>query len=276
MHAPDSWLSVDRIAERIPDGALVALPKDDAGAAMAATRALIRRGARGLRLLTVPVGSFQTEILIGAGCVAEVETSGVSLGEFGFAPRFRDAVEHGRIAIRDATCPAIYAALQASEKGIPFMPLRGILGSDLLGHRPDWKVIENPFAGESDPIVALPAVTPDVALFHGRYGDAQGNVWVGAARECVLLAHASRRALATVEEVWEGNLMDDPGMRAGTIPPVYVEAVAHAPQGAWPLGMPGRYPRDGRHLRAYVASARTAQGFDTWLAENVLPAEAAA
>ena len=276
MHAPDSWLSVDQIAERIPDGALVALPKDDAGAAMAATRALIRRGARGLRLLTVPVGSFQTEILIGAGCVAEVETSGVSLGEFGFAPRFRDAVEHGRIAIRDATCPAIYAALQASEKGIPFMPLRGILGSDLLGHRPDWKVIENPFAGDSDPIVALPAVTPDVALFHGRYGDAHGNVWVGAARECVLLAHASARSLATVEEVWEGNLMDDPGMRAGTIPPVYVEAVAHAPQGAWPLGMPGRYPRDGRHLRAYVASARAAEGFDAWLAENVLPAEAAA
>lgn len=276
MHAPDSWLAVDEIAERIPDGALVALPKDDAGAAMAATRALILRRARGLRLLTVPVGSFQAEILIGAGCVVEVETSGVSLGEFGFAPRFRDAVEHGRIVVRDATCPAIYAALQASEKGIPFMPLRGILGSDLLGHRPDWKVIENPFSGESDPIVALPAVRPDVALFHARYGDAHGNVWVGGARECVLLAHASARTLATVEEVWDGNLMDDPRMRAGTIPPVYVEAVAHAPEGAWPLDMAGRYPRDGRHLRAYVAAARTAQGFDVWLAENVLHAEAAA
>ena len=276
MHAPDSWLPVDEIAERIPDNALVALPKDDAGAAMAATRALILRGAGDLRLLTVPVGGFQTEILIGAGCVSEIETSGVSLGELGFAPRFRDAVEHGRIVVRDATCPAIYAALQASEKGIPFMPLRGILGSDLLGHRPDWKVIDNPFAGESDPIVALPAVRPDVALFHGRYGDTHGNVWVGGARECVLLAHASARTLATVEEVWDGNLMDDPQMRAGTIPPVYVEAVAHAPQGAWPLGVPGRYPRDGRHLRAYAAAARTAQGFDAWLAENVLHAEAAA
>ena len=276
MHAPKSWLSVDEIAEQVPDGALVALPKDDVGAAMATTRALIRRGARGLRLLTVPVGSFQIEILVGAGCVGEIETSGVSLGEFGFAPRFRDAVEHGRIVIRDATCPAIYAALQASEKGIPFMPLRGIIGSDLLGHRPDWKVIENPFAQGNDPVVALPAVTPDIALFHCRYGDAHGNVWAGAARECVLLAHASRRTLATVEEVWDGNLMDDPGMRAGTIPPVYVEAVAHAPQGAWPLALPGHYPKDGRHLRAYLAAAQTAEGFDSWLAENVLQVEAAA
>ena len=61
------------------------------------------------------------------------------LGEAGSAARFTAAIKAGSIAIRDATCPAIHAGLQAAEKGIPFMPLRGILGSDLIGRRPDWR-----------------------------------------------------------------------------------------------------------------------------------------
>lgn len=274
MTGPDFWRSVEEVAEAVPDGALLGLPKEDAGAAMAVTRALVRRGARGLRLLTVPVGSLQCDILIGAGCVAEIETSGVSLGEFGPAPRFREAVERGDVTIRDATCPAIYAALQASEKGIPFMPLRGIIGSDLLANRPEWKVIENPFAEGGDPLVALPAVRPDIALFHARYGDRHGNVW--APRECALLAHASARTFATVEEVWDGNLMEDPAMRTGAIPPVYVDAVAHAPRGAAPLGLPDRYPGDAGRLRAYAAAARTMDGFTSWLSGHLSEVGAAA
>ena len=277
MTAPAPYKSVEELASLIPDGALIGVPKEDGGAAMELTRALIRRGARNLRLITVPVSSIQADLLIGAGCVTEIETSGVSMGEFGFAPRFRRAIESGEIVIRDATCPAIYARLQASEKGIPFMPLRGILGSDILQNRPDWKVIDNPFAeGGGDPVVLLPAVKPDVAIFHARYGDAHGNVWVGPRRECVLLAHASARTCATVEEIWDGNLMDDDRMRAGTIPPVYVDAVAHAPRGAWPLSLFAGYDRDGDHLRAYVAAARTDDGFAAYLDRHVFGKQAAA
>lgn len=276
MSGSARWLTVAEIAERIPDGALLAIPKEDAGAAMAATRALIRRGARELRLLTVPVGSLQADLLIGAGCVAAVETSGVSLGEFGFAPRFRQAAERGEIDVRDATCPAIYAALQASEKGIPFMPLRGILGSDLLAVRDDWRTIQNPFAEDgADPVVALPAIRPDVALFHARYGDALGNVWAGPGRDLVLAAHASARTFATVEEVWDGNLMDDPAMRGCAVPPVYVDGVALAPGGAWPLAAAGG-SRDAAHVRAYAEAARTDQGFAAYLREHVLGGRAAA
>src|SRR5204863_485851 len=80
-----------------------------------------------------------------------LETPAVSLGEFGPAPRFTAAMTAGAIRMKDATCPALHAAFQATEKGIPFMPLRGLIGSDLLPHRPDWKVIDNPF-GNNDPI----------------------------------------------------------------------------------------------------------------------------
>ena len=277
MSVPETYLSADEIASRIPDGALIGVPKEDGGVSMELTRALIRRKARDLRLLTVPVSSIQADMLIGAGCVAEIETSGVSIGEFGYAPNFRRAVEKGDIVIRDATCPALYAELQASEKGAPFMPLRGILGSDILANRSDWKTIDNPMAeGGGDPVVLLPAAQPDFAVFHARYGDKYGNVWVGARRECVLLAHASAQSLVTVEEIWDGNLMEDDRMLAGTIPPVYINAVAHAPRGAWPLSLPGCYERDGEHLKTYVSAAKSKENFAVYLDRYVFGKQAAA
>jgi glutaconate CoA-transferase subunit A len=102
-----------------------------------------------LYLVALPTSSLQADLLIGAGCIETLETSAVSLGEFGPAPRFTAAVTSGTIKLKDATCPALHAALQASEKGVPFMPLRGLIGSDILKYRDDWKVIDSPF-GESD------------------------------------------------------------------------------------------------------------------------------
>jgi glutaconate CoA-transferase, subunit A len=130
-------VSLDDLAALVPDGALVALPPDNSLTPAALARALVRGGRRGLRLLGVPVSGYATDLLIGAGCVASVQSSGVSLGESGFAPRFTAALKAGRITMTDATCPAIHTMLQAAEKGVPFMPLRGIIGSDILTHRPD-------------------------------------------------------------------------------------------------------------------------------------------
>src|SRR5262245_14851210 len=107
---------------------------------MEVVRGLIRRKAKNLRLLGVPILGMSADLLIGAGCVAEVETSAVSLGEAGLAPRFTEAVEKNLIKIRDATYPAIHTGLQATEKGVPYMPLRGIAGSDVTKQRKDWKI----------------------------------------------------------------------------------------------------------------------------------------
>ncbi len=153
----------------IADGCLLAVPRENSGVAMEATRALIRRGIKNLHLIALPTSSLQADLLIGAGAIATIETSAVSLGEFGSAPRFTAAATSGAIVIKDATCPALHAAFQAAEKGIPFMPLRGLIGSDLLKARDDWRVIDNPF-GEDDPVVLLPAIKPDVALFHAGHG----------------------------------------------------------------------------------------------------------
>ena len=260
--------SLEALAAAIPDRALLAVPKDSSGVAMAATRELVRRGVRELHLVCVPVGGLQADILIGAGAVATIETSAVTLGEFGNAPRFIAAVREGAIRVLDATCPAIYAALQAGEKGIPFMPLRGLIGTDLLRHRLDWKVIDNPFAGQ-DRIVALPGIRPDVALFHAPLADRHGNVFVGAKRELMLMAHAARQTLVTVEEITDDNLLDDPPRAAGVLPAIYVTRVAAAKRGTWPLAFWDLYPDDEAALANYVAAAGTAAGFtqflDSWL-----------
>ena len=256
--------SLEEALAPIADGCTLLVPRGNAGVAMAAIRALIRRGVSRLNLIAVPTSDIQADMLIGAGCVESIEAAGVSLGEFGPAPRFAAAVLAGEILVKDTTCPALHAALQASEKGVPFLPLRGLIGSDLVEHRPDWRVIDNPFANH-DPIVLLPAIKPDVALFHAPMADAAGNVWIGAIRELMTMAHAARATVVTVERLHEENLLDDPVLAAGTLAGFYVEQVAVAPRGAWPLALPGHYARDDAHLAEYARLAATPDGFIHYL-----------
>lgn len=265
MILPDA----EAIAAEIPDGALIGLPPDYSLPAMEVVRALIRRRARGLKLLGVPVLGFSADLLIGAGCVAEVETSAVSLGEAGLAPRFTEAAQKGEIRIRDATCPAIHTALQASEKGVPFMPLRGVLGSDLVSGRADWKVLQNPFAQGEDALLYVPAIAPDVALFHARWADAAGNVWIGRRKEVATMAHAAKRTFVTFEELRAGDMLEDELLAPGVLAAVYIEAVAPARRGAWPLGVADVYGIDDAHLARYARTARTREGFQRYLDEFV-------
>ena len=263
------FLLLEALAAQIPDGAQVAIPPDYSGVAMAVTRALIRRGARNLRLLAVPTTGLQADLLIGAGCVAEIEAAGVALGEAGQAPRFAAAARAGSLAIKDTTCPVVHAGLQAAEKGIPFMALRGILGSDLPAKRADWRQIDNPFAA-GDPILLLPALHPEIALFHASAADRRGNVWIGRRRELVTMAHAARKTLVSVEKIVEEDLMGSEASAAGTLSSLYVSAIAEAPRGAWPLGLGEDYDPDGAHLAAYAAAAHSEQGFREYLDQYVL------
>jgi len=258
--------SLETLAAAIPDGALLAVPKDTSGVAMAATRALARRGVRNLHLVCVPVGGLQADLLIGAGAVSTVETSAITMGEFGAAPCFTAALRNRSLRIMDATCPAIYAALQAAEKGIPFIPLRGMIGTDVLRHRTDWKVIDNPFVA-GDPIVVLPAIRPDVALFHARCADREGNVFIGKEREVLLMAHAAKTTLVTVEEIVDGNLLEDPARGGAVLPAIYVSAIAVAKRGAWPLAFADQYPMDDAAIDRYMTLARSAEGVAQFLAE---------
>lgn len=266
--------TLDEALSGITDGMMLAVPREVAGAPMEATRALIRRGIKRLHLVALPTSSLQADLLIGAGAVDTLETSAVSLGEIGPAPRFTAAMRAGAIRMLEATCPALHAAFQAAEKGVPFMPLRGILGSDLLACRPDWRVIDNPFA-KDDPIVLLPAIKPDVALIHAPLADRAGNVWIGRQRELVTMAHAAQKTIVTVEKIVDGDLLANPVLSAGVLPGFYVESIAVAATGCWPLGLPDLYVADLAHVAEYARLAASEEGFARYVEQYVHAREAA-
>ncbi|MFO1109632.1 MAG: CoA transferase [Bradyrhizobium sp.] len=255
-------VSLEALAADVASGQSLAIPVT--GVSMAATAALIEAGARHLRLICVPISSIQADLLIGAGAIGEIETSAVSLGEAGGAPRFSAAVRAGSFRLRDSTCPAILAGLLAAQKGVPFMPIAGIVGSDLLKVRRDWKVIDSP-VGEPGKVVVVPAIAPDIALFHAPEADRAGNVRIGRHRELAAMAYAAKRAFVTVERIVEHDLMATEDSAAGVLPSLYVDKVAVAPRGAWPLPLPGEYPGDDVEVARYAAMARSEEGFRAYL-----------
>jgi len=146
--------------------------------------------------------------------------------------------------------------------------MRGLLSSDLLRYRPDYKVIDNPY-GENDPIVLLPAIVPDVALFHAPLADRNGNVWIGSSRELMTLAHAAKKTYVTVEKIIDDDLYKDNLRAPATIPSLYISGIAEVEKGAWPLGQPYEYNIDEPHLENYVRQAATPEGFAEYLAAHV-------
>lgn len=260
-------ISVQELASCVSDGDQLALAPDYSGCAMSVVAELIRQGRKNLKLLGVPQLGLQGDLLVGAGCVSEIDAAAVTMGEFGQAPHFIKAVLDQQIKMKDSTCPVIHAGLQAAEKGIPFMPLRGILGSDLAKHRDDWKTISNPFADAAtdDPILLVPAIRPDIGLFHAPKADRDGNVWIGIRRELMLIAHAAKSTLVSVEEVVDDNLLDNPQTAAGTIPAIYLSEIAHCPGGAKPVGLFECYDADLSRLAHYTKTANDADAFKQFL-----------
>ena len=116
------------------------------------------------------------------------------------------------------------------------------------------------------------AVTPDQ---EGWQADRDGNIYIGTQRELVTMAHAAARTIVTVEEIQETDLLRDPLFAAGTLPGFYVDTVAVAPRGAWPLPLPDRYGIDATHVSEYARLAATAEGFAEYLDRYVYKKRAA-
>ena len=129
-------------------------------------------------------------------------------------------------------------------------------------------MIDNPF-DQNERILLVPALRPDIALFHAAKADREGNVWIGVRRELMLMAHAATSTVVTVEEICEQSLLDDDLTAAGTIPSLYIRKIAVALGGAKPLGLRGCYETDREHITAYAKAASTEDGFRRYLDENI-------
>lgn len=150
--------------------------------------------------------------------------------------------------------------------GVPYVPVLGLVGTDLLARRDDMVVAPDPFGGNMQTVVAR-AMRPDTAVFHAHRADRGGNVSCGYAAEIVMLAEASAQVIVTAEEIVDH--LDEKDAVGVFMPSILVDTVVHAPLGAHPGGLTGRYPVDRDAMIAYVAASRDDASFAAWLDAHV-------
>ncbi len=150
--------------------------------------------------------------------------------------------------------------------GVPYVPVIGLVGTDLLKRRDDMVLAPDPFDGKTMSVVAK-AMRPDVAVFHVDKADRQGNVSCGYPVEAVILAEASRHVIVTAEEIVDR--LDEKDAIGTFVPSILVDAVVHAPFGSHPAGMTGRYAPDPVHMKEYVVASRDDAAFAAYLKTHV-------
>ena len=163
----------------------------------------------------------------------------------------------------------MYSMVQAGSMGVPFVAVRGLLGTDILKNRPDLKVIPNPFRPE-EKVVVVPPIRPDVAAFHALRADRWGNAITPGLRDDLMMARAASRVVITAEEITEKELRRGDGVEDTFLPAIDVDAVVHLPRGAHPCACGALYKLDEAHLRKYINAAQEEETFKKYLQEYVI------
>ncbi|MEW6671127.1 MAG: CoA-transferase [Thermodesulfobacteriota bacterium] len=258
----------DAVARFVADGSEVALGvSQETLIPFAAGHEIMRQQKRDLTLIG-PISDILFDQMIGGGCVRRIRAAWVGNVITGSGYNFRRAVESGAIEMEDHSNLTLMTALLAGALGVPFMPTRTALGSDLFKTNPSLLPSMCPFSGEK--LVAVRAIHPDVAIIHVQRADRFGNahLWgnLGIAREAAM---ASRRIILTAEEiVTPEKISSDPNRVL--LPGFRVNAVVHAPWGAHPSPVPGYYNRDHQTFIDYRSASTTPRRFATWKSRWVI------
>ncbi len=258
----------------VPDGARLALGGNTLHRGPgAAVHELVRQGRRGLELVKT-AGAYDVDLLCGVGAADAVAAGFVGFETaFGMAPSYRRAVETGAVAAKEHACYTVIAGLRAAIQGVPFMPVAGLIGSDLPAAR-GFRTLADPYTGRE--VVVVPALVPDVAIVHVHEADAEGNARiVGTRFEDVLMVQAARRVVLTAERIVDGAAFEA-APEGVAIAGFMVDAVVHAPGGAWPFSCAGLYDFDAAYLADYVAASRDAAALRQFVAERIMAAASSA
>ena len=251
------------------DGATVGMGGQSIGrCSIALAHEIVRQGKKDLTLVGCNL-ALSMDIMVGAGLVRRTESGTGNLERFGATFRWRRAAEDGGLEVEDYSHLAMASRFLAGALGLPFMPTKSLLGTDILNKRrfdgrEPFKLIDNPW-NPGEPVVLLPACTPDVSIIHAQRADEMGNVIIeGFTTQEPEMVGASRSVIVSCEEVVSsGQVRRDPDRT--TIPYIFVDAVVEQPWGAFPTSTYRYYEHDEEHLRHYQACARaggeTYQGY---------------
>jgi len=254
----------EAIASLVPDGASVALGLQmEQNIPFAAGHEIIRQKKRGLRLIG-PISDILFDQMIAGGCVSEIVAAWVGNVMMGSAYNFRRAAESGAIKVFNMTNFSIALALQAGAMGVPFIPTRTAMGSDVPKGNDFFYGIFSPFEGK-EPLLAVRAINPDVTIVHAQRADADGNVhnW-GSFGVMLEAVRAAKHVIVVAEEIVDPDVIaSDPNRTV--IPGFLVSAVVECPYGAHPSPVQGYYKRDDAFFRDYHQQTKTPAESDAWL-----------
>lgn len=263
----DKTASLEAAVSEIPDGASVA-----AGLALehaiptAAGHELIRQGTGDLTLIG-PISDILFDQLIGASIVERVRAAWVGNVSAGTGYNYRRAVEGGDLEVENHSNFSVALSLKAAALGVPYLPTRSLLGSDVLAESETFRETEDPFSG--DTIVQVPAIEPDWAIVHVQRASPAGDAhfW-GNSGVMEAAVGAAENVLVTAEEIVEPEVIkSDPSRTLFTRE--NVTSVVEVPYGAHPSPVAGYYNRDNQYYLDYHGWTSEPEDTEQWLEEWV-------
>jgi len=230
---------------------------------------IVRQGKKNLRI--AGQGVLELDMLLAAGLVSEIDITYVGLEVYGVSNCLRREVEGGRIKkVVDWSNAAMAWRFKATAMGVPFIPVRSMLGTDTLKYSAA-KVVECPFTG--DPICLVPALILDVGLIHVHKADIYGNAQIeGISGFAFELARSSKRLIISAEKIIDNEEIRSQPDR--TIIPYYlVDAVVEAPFGSHPGEMCYRYIRDETQIKEWVEVSKKQKTAQVYLEKYIYQVE---
>lgn len=249
----EKLVSMAQAADLVRDGMTIALGGFiNSGHPMPLVRELIRRKRRNLTVVGPASGGLDLDLLVAGGCVRKLVSCYFGAETLApISPMIKRAAERGELEIFECDEGMYYAALHAGAQRLPFLPTRAGVGTSFPAVNPALKEFRDPIAGE--PLLAIPAIRPDVAFLHAGFSDVFGNVQhVGTSYGDRALYRASERTVVFVEKIVSNEeIRRDPARTS--IPGA--DAVVRAPFGSHPFASPGFYLNDDAHLRGEYLAA---------------------
>lgn len=267
----EKTVSMAAAVEQIEPGSSVALGLAlEHAIPFAAGHEIIRQDVRNLTLIG-PISDLLFDQLIGAGSIDRVRAAWVGNVSAGTGYCFRRAVEEDRLDVENHSNFSIALALKAGAMGVPYLPTKSLLGSTILAESDFLTESEDPFSG--DPLVLVPAITPDWAIVHVQRADPYGDAhfW-GSTGVTPQAVDAADNVLVTTEEVVDPEVIKSDPSRV-SITRDQVTAVVESPQGAHPSPLAGRYNRDNEYYLNYARRTKTPEDAGEWLTEWVYNVE---
>ena len=198
------------------------------------------------------ITSTEGDLLFASEVSRHILTSWFSQGiVWGISKVMRIYTESQRARFEEWSHMSIGLRYRAGAMGIPFIPMRAMLGSDVAGQLENIKETDCPFTGEK--VLLIPALNPDVALIHVPRCDAFGNAQIdGLQFMDIDIAMAANRVILTTERI----VSNDQIRRAPDqtkIPFITVDAVVEMPYGSAPHECYGMYEPMFDHMDTYAA-----------------------